>query len=592
MTFDRASKKTLLAALFAAMIASACQPAPTATLTPRPTATKPVLLPTPTAVVASQVEGQVVGTVGPSPTFAPVAANITSTPTRQVITVTVLPSLTPAPGALPATATHAPATATITATPVPGATKTSTPTITNTPPPNATATSTPTNTDTPTRTPTPQNTATTPPQNTPTATSPAASSSIFGVELATLNTAGGLPQAKTLGAKWLRRNGLVWSDIEPSEDARNWGAASALEQELRDASAQGFEVILIVRSAPAWAQLAGKKCGPIRPDKNAAFAAFLHDAVARYSVAPYNVKYWEIWNEPDADPAGFGGNEEFGCMGDPTDEFYGGGAYGNLLKAAYPQIKSASPAAQVLFGGLLLDCDPITPPTGKNCQPAKFLEGALRAGAGPYFDGVSFHAYDYYSYADGKFGNSNWGANWNTTGPVTLVKARFIREALNRYAAGDKFLINTEGSLILFNGKNTSDSLEYTKADYAIKMYTVCMAEKLRACVWYSMKGWNFSGLVNASLEPGYPFRAIQFLIPRLQNATFVTERTGTAGVKAYEFLNTQGKRILIAWSADGATRSLTLEAVPAVIYDLFGTTQIRSQTVNLTEAPFIIELN
>jgi len=410
------------------------------------------------------------------------------------------------------------------------------------------------------------------------------------VELTALSAAGGLSQAKTLGAKWLRRNGLIWSDIEPSEGARNWGANAALEQELRDASAQGFEVILIVRSAPTWAQVAGKMCGPIRPDKNTAFAAFLRDAVARYSVAPYNVKYWEIWNEPDADPAGFDGSEQFGCMGDPNDGFYGGGVYGNLLKAIYPQVKAANPAAQVMFGGLLLDCNPVNPPTGKNCLPAKFLEGALSAGAGPYFDGVSFHAYDYFA-GQGKFNNTNWGAAWNTTGPVTIAKARFIRDVLNRYSAGDKFLINTEGALILYNGTATSDPMEYTKADYAIKMYAVCMAERLRACVWYSLRGWYVSGLVDNGLNPGYAFRSIQFIVPRLQNAVFVAERTGTAGVKAYEF-NALGKRVIIAWSADGVTRSMALETAPAGVYDLFGASQGAPQTVNLTEAPFIIELN
>lgn len=572
---------------------AACQNTPEPTLTPRPTATKPVLLPTPTLVVASQVEGTLVGTVAPTPVLIGLATSAPPTSTTPVLTTspgvtatvkatsTLAPAASPTPGATP-TRAH---------TPVPGATNTATPTQTYTPLPGATPTPTPTKTNTPAPTFTPPATSTSAPTNTPVAST--RGDSIFGVELATFNTAGGLPQAKTLGARWLRRNALLWASVETSEGARNWSAIAELEQELRDASAQGFEVILIVRSAPGWAQKnPGQQCGPVLPSKYAAFGAFLRDAVARYSVAPFNVKYWEIWNEPDADPSLFAGNPntEFGCLGDQTDEFYGGGAYGELLKAVYPQLKQANPAAQMLVGGLLLDCDPVNPPAGKTCTPSKFLEGALRAGAGAFFDGVSYHGYDYYGGLE-KFSNSNWGAAWNTTGPVSIVKARFIKNALAQYGATGKFLINTESAVIGFGMTKTNDDFEYTKAIYAVKAYALGMAEGLRANIWYSMKGWLLSGLVDDTMVPHQAYKTIQFLIPKLQNATFTAERASAPGVKVYEF-NNQGRLILIAWSADGATRNLTLEAVPAAVYDVTGVALGRTQNQSVTSAPIIVELN
>ena len=80
-----------------------------------------------------------------------------------------------------------------------------------------------------------------------------------------------------------------------------------------------------------------------------------------------------------------------------------------MLKVAYPQIKAADPQAQVLVGGLLLDCDPRPGAgcslTAQNAIPPKFLEGILRNNGGPYFDGVSFHAYDFYDWV-GYFGTS------------------------------------------------------------------------------------------------------------------------------------------------------------------------------------------
>jgi hypothetical protein len=174
---------------------------------------------------------------------------------------------------------------------------------------------------------------------------------------------GGLQLVKDSGAYWVRKNALLWSEVEPQEGARNWEAIANLEAELKNAADSGLQTILIVRSTPAWAQkLPGVSCGQILPEKMGAFGAFLHDVVSRYSQPPYNVRYWELGNEPDVDPAFVDANSIFGCWGDQTDpEGYGGGVYAEMLKVAYPQIKAVDPQAQVLIGGLLLDCDPDIP---------------------------------------------------------------------------------------------------------------------------------------------------------------------------------------------------------------------------------------
>lgn len=53
-----------------------------------------------------------------------------------------------------------------------------------------------------------------------------------------------------VGAFWLRRNGLIWHDVESEEGMRNWEALEKLEIELITASERGQEVILIVRGTP------------------------------------------------------------------------------------------------------------------------------------------------------------------------------------------------------------------------------------------------------------------------------------------------------------------------------------------------------
>jgi hypothetical protein len=168
--------------------------------------------------------------------------------------------------------------------------------------------------------------------------------SIFGVEMDQITTGGGLDQVAAANTSWVRRNAVVWSSIETTEGKYDWSGMAGLESELQNASIKNISVVLIVRSTPQWARKiagTGPACGPISQAKLPAFGNFMRALVARYSVAPYNVKYWEMWNEPDF-PI-ITGDQIYGCWGDPSDAYYGGGYYAEMLKAVYPQIKAADP---------------------------------------------------------------------------------------------------------------------------------------------------------------------------------------------------------------------------------------------------------
>ncbi len=215
----------------------------------------------------------------------------------------------------------------------------------------------------------------------------------FGIDMGSLNNSVVATFSKA-GSYWVRRGQLKWSEVEPTQGARNWDALADLEEEMINAAQQGMQLILIVTSTPTWArQLPEYSCGPVQPGSLGAFASFMHDLVARYSRPPYNVLYWEIWNEPDASPGAMQELYSFGCWGDPGDPYYGGRYYGDMLEAVSPTIKAANPDARVVFGGLMLDCNPAVI---SGCTTAKFLEGALRSGAGPHFDAISYHSYDYF----------------------------------------------------------------------------------------------------------------------------------------------------------------------------------------------------
>jgi len=395
---------------------------------------------------------------------------------------------------------------------------------------------------------------------------------MFGVEMERISVDAGLDEMVDSNTYWVRKNALMWSEVEPTQGSRNWNAVSDLETQLINASQNNMEVILIVRSTPDWAQYyPGLPCGPMRSEYFDDFAKFMGDAVARYSKAPYNVKYYEIWNEPDA-PAGTNPDSLFGCWHDNNQPAFAGTHYGNMLKVVYPTMKSANPTVQVLVGGLLLDCDPNNPPDGKNCEVSRFLERVLQAGAGNSFDGVSFHAYDFFFNGTGlgQYSNSNWHSAWNTTGPVLIKKVNYLNYVLNLYNVGNKYLINTEVALICYQYGTepycSEPTFQDTKAFYAVQGYVAAFVAKLKANLWYSINGFRGSGLFWAGLVPTPSYYAYNFMSNLLHDARSVKEINNYPSVKAYEF-PMGNQRIWVLWSADGNSHPVNFGGTPESLW-------------------------
>jgi hypothetical protein len=351
---------------------------------------------------------------------------------------------------------------------------------------------------------------------------------LFGIQMVDSNPSKGFQAVMEANASWIKHNGVIWSEIETTKGERNWESMSALEPVLIKASSAGIKVVLVIRSTPTWAQqIPGAYCGPIRPEELASFGNFVYDVVTRYSAAPYNVKYWEIWNEPDVPSMPDFYNKAWGCWGDQTDDYYGGGYFAEMLKIVYPKIKAAAPRAQVLVGGLLLDCDPR--PSSNWCgnyyhddRPPKFIEGILRNNGGSYFDAIAFHAYDHFYYTDlslGEYDNPNWGSAWdgvlrdgtitNRIGPVSTYKADYLRGLLAQYNVTGKYLLNTEAAIICGapgtippGCEPEDDSLfEQTKARY-VRPYLCCCSKRWIACehmvrhlrmaeLWLAVRGFE-----------------------------------------------------------------------------------------------------
>jgi hypothetical protein len=426
-----------------------------------------------------------------------------------------------------------------------------------------------------------------------------AQGSIFGIELHSISESGGLDLLTESGARWVRRNALLWSDVEYLPGERNWQNVARLEAELLSAAESHLNTILIVRGTPHFAcQVPGSACSAVAAQSFDEFADFVTAAVSRYSYPPYNVLFWEIGNEPDVDPSLVRSDSVYGCWGDQADPFYGGGHYAEMLKVVYPRVKAANPQAQVLIGGLLLDCNPANPPETspasgklKDCSPGRFLEGILEAGGGSYFDAVSFHAYDYYGEGLGRYGNLNWFSLWNTTGPALQAKANYLEELLARYGWGGKPLLNTEVALICASNPAVcaSEAFTLTKAYYAAQVNAGALAAGLKANLWYSLQGWRDSGLVGAGNTPNLAYAAYAASVARLEGATSVAPLQLEAGLMgvAYTRRETTG---WIVWAVDETIHTLALPQAPSQVFDVFGDALAPVHPVEVGVAPVYIE--
>ena len=131
---------------------------------------------------------------------------------------------------------------------------------------------------------------------------------------------------KQAGFTWIKQQ-IRWQDVESQPGQLDW----TYPDKVADiASAWGVNVLFSVTGAPSWASVPGADF-PADPTQ---FASFMAQMAAHFKG---RVKAYEIWNEENyATEVGAGNINP--------------GAYVELLKAAYPAIKSNDPSALVVSG--------------------------------------------------------------------------------------------------------------------------------------------------------------------------------------------------------------------------------------------------
>ena len=181
---------------------------------------------------------------------------------------------------------------------------------------------------------------------------------------------------QSLGVKLFRVE-LVWAFVEPTmpgastydgELARdsNWAGYRWDRWDLivKAAGDAGIQLVPEVYYTPAWSGGVAITIngGPNAPPASAEqYGDFIYALVSRYKD---RIHFWELGNEPDYGPRAWTGT---------LDQYVA-----LMLKPGYESAKLADPKSKVLISGLASD---------------NHMAAMYKAGAGPYFDIGSFHAY-------------------------------------------------------------------------------------------------------------------------------------------------------------------------------------------------------
>jgi hypothetical protein len=424
---------------------------------------------------------------------------------------------------------------------------------------------------------------------------------VFGLEINRRRVATTIDKATESNAWWVRYNGIVWHEVESIQGDRNWSALDEESNEIQTLSEAGLTPMVIIRGTPRWAQVVdGVYCGPIEQENLSDFASFVQEVVEKYSQPPYNVKYWELGNEPDAH-TGVGPYSPYGCWavgGDTTADYYQGGRdYAEMLSYVYPAIKEADPEAEVVLGGLLMWCDGDDPnPQAEvgSCPSSDFLDGILdwfKDNNEPFaFDVMAYHAYPFWYGGD----DQDWDLtqpHWDHRNGTIMGKIDFIEERFDRYHINKPIVMNEGGLMCGFDPQTNPDQYDQClqddffdyQANYVVRMYTRSWAEGLLGSTWYTLNGggWREGGLLNDNQEPRPAYTTFKFMANLLADAEYVgklypdlypAEDDDSKFLAGYAFrADTTGYDYRIYWSNDRAvTQSLSLPQ-GSKVYDKFG---------------------
>jgi hypothetical protein len=411
----------------------------------------------------------------------------------------------------------------------------------------------------------------------------------FGVQMGSGN-ATVRQLAREAGVRWVR-TGVSWASVEPiNTDLTNPANGNWPDSWIGTLANEGFGILVLVFENPSWA--ANTSCGPLKSGMLGEFSQFLTALVTRYSQPPYNVKYWELYNEPDIHREDWYGEDIGGCWGNH------GAEYAQMLAAADAAIHGADPEARMLLGALAYEwwssgggdyfnsgIDPsITPgpmewSTG-GAEFPDFLEDVLNNGGGDHFDVMCFHDYVVFhprwdlpddgslpgdvAYEPACSGSTDLlkrPQEGDILGKLTYLRKRLIK---HNAAYGDKPFVITEIGRRSDSGQpmyqqgclgGSVPGSDEQQSRYAVQGNVRAMAAGLKIAIWYDVVD-NVNGeygLLDMALNPKPAYWAYKTATDELMEAMYdhqmTDDETGWTDVEGYEFQMVDGRQKWVLWT-------------------------------------------
>ena len=348
-----------------------------------------------------------------------------------------------------------------------------------------------------------------------------------------------------------RYSHLSWARLEPintTADNFNW---EIYDQTMAGYGDKGLSPIIIFSDIPSWA--GDTQSGPFNDTARGDFAKFVGAVVNRYSRPPYNIKYWEFFNEPD------GTRPDYWAIINTWG--YYGKEYALMLKAVYPVVKAADPAARVVMGGLAYD-NFVNGDSGNFYQ--RFINDVIETGGADYFDIMNFHYY--------YFARETWG---NIIGKADTLKA-----ILAWYGISKPTICSEVGIW----GDDSNLALQ---ARYVPKVFSRGISAGLEAVLWFPLSteaGHIFDGglLREEDLSNPKPaYISYQTMTSELGNYIYsAVVGTGDPNLEGYEFISSStGKTKEVIWAEEDTSGHISFP------YDRIRVVEIDGTEHNITDS-------
>ncbi len=333
------------------------------------------------------------------------------------------------------------------------------------------------------------------------------------------------PLVKAMGAEWVRVL-LPWYKIETSPGVYHWEDFDPVFNQLANLDQQAMVALY---GAPAWA--AEQSCGPL--SDTVALESLLDVLIPHYADI---TGVWEFINEPEGkEPHGYG--PVIGCWGLAPK------AYAEQLPVFYWKVRALDPSSRVFFGGLAYD--------GWNHFERTFLDQALAHGAGPYFDGLSFHYYPI-----------------NPEFPTMAHKANEIRDIMAAHGINDKLIWASETAMWVNDHPAALGSLEIQR-NFIVQDFAQGFSAGLDNIIWFGVSDepWRTDierWLIDSNHQPGNGYTTFQHLAERVAGLVSQGAYTNVPeDVEVYHFKGA-GRQVYVLWS-NTVSQTVTLPAAGEV---------------------------